>query len=100
MDINDIIEKLTTTLPASDITLFPAATLRELTEFEERLKCPLPDDIKTLYLFCNGFESAEDVFRIVPLDEITGRLADYNPNSFDFAEYISYCDMWRIEINP
>jgi SMI1 / KNR4 family (SUKH-1) len=100
MDINFIIEKLTTTLPASDITLFPPATLRELTEFEDRLKCPLPDDIKTLYLFCNGFESAEDLFRIVPLGEITVRLAKYKPNSLDFSEYMTYCDMWTIEINP
>jgi hypothetical protein len=100
MDINDIIEKWTATLLASDITLFPAATLRELTEFEDRLNCPLPDDIRTLYLFCNGFESAEDIFRLVPLGEITDRLAEYTPNSFVFAEYMTYSDMWTIEINP
>jgi hypothetical protein len=100
MNINDIIEKLTTTLPVSDITLFPPASLRELTEFEDRLNCPLPDDFRTFYLFCNGFESAEDIFRIVPLDEITDRLAQYTPNSFDFGEYMTYCDMWTIEINP
>jgi hypothetical protein len=100
MVISDIIEKLSTTLSPYDITLYAPASLHELIEFEHRLNCPLPDDLKTFYLFCNGFESAEDIFRIVPLDEITGRLADYKHNSFNFAEYMTYCDMWRIEINP
>ena len=98
--IPDIIEKLSADASSYGITLFPPASLQQLIDFENRLNCPLPDDLKTLYLFCNGFESAEDIFRIVPLDEITGRLADYKPNSFDFAEYMTYCDMWRIEINP
>lgn len=98
--INDIIEKLSADASSYGITLFPPASLQELAAFEHRLNCPLPDDLKTLYLFCNGLESAEDVFRIVPLDEITDRLAAYKPNSFVFAEYMTYCDMWTIEINP
>jgi hypothetical protein len=100
MIINDIIEKLSTRLSSYDITLYPPASETDLIDFEHRLNCPLPDDIKTLYLFCNGFESAEDLFRIIPLDEIVDDLARYKPNCFAFAEYLVYCDTWEIEINP
>jgi len=56
--------------------------------------------MKALYRFCNGFESAEDLFRIIPLDEIADPLYEYEPNRFYFAEYMIYCDVWEIEINP
>jgi len=100
MVITDIIENLSTNLSSYDITLYPAASEQEMINFEHQSNCPLPDDIKTLYRFCNGFESAEDLFRIIPLDEITDRLSEYKPNCFHFAEYMIYCDMWEIEINP
>lgn len=100
MVINDIIEKLSTNLSSYDITLYPPVKEHELINFERRLNCPLPDDMKTLYLFCNGFESAEDIFRIIPLEEIAERLSEYKPNCFYFAEYMIYSDMWEIEIDP
>ena len=100
MVINDIIEKLSTNLSSYDITLYPPASRQELIDFEHRLNCSLPDDIKTLYLFCNGFESAEDLFRIIPLGEIVDDLIRYKPNCFALAEYLLYCDTWEIEINP
>ena len=100
MSISDILYQFLENLSSHDITLYPPATDRDLTEFEGKLKCPLPDDMKALYRFCNGFESAEDVFRIIPLKEIADRLSQYKPNCFHFAEYMIYCDMWEIEINP
>jgi hypothetical protein len=100
MVIKEIIEHLSTNLSYYDITLYPPASGQELDNFEHQLNCPLPDDFKALYLFCNGFESAEDLFRIIPLEEITDQLSRYKPNSFAFAEYLIYCDMWDIEINP
>jgi hypothetical protein len=100
MAISEIIEKLSTNLSSYDITLYPPASEQDLVNFEQGLNCSLPDDIKTLYLFCNGFESAEDLFRIIPLGEIASDLARYAPNRFAFAEYLIYCDTWEIEINP
>ena len=97
---SDIIEHLSTNLSSYDIRLYPPANEQQLINFEYQLKCPLPDDIKAVYLFCNGFESAEDLFRIVPLEEITERLSECKSNCFHFAEYMTYCDMWEIEINP
>ena len=100
MSISDIIAKLSTNLSSYDITLYPPASEQDLISFENQIKCPLPDDFKAMYLFCNGFESAEDLFRIIPLDEIGERLSEYEPNRFAFAEYLIYCDVWEIEINP
>jgi SMI1 / KNR4 family (SUKH-1) len=100
MAISDIVENLSTNLTSYDITLYPPASEQKLIIFERQLNCPLPDDIKAIYLFCNGFESAEDLFRIIPLEEIAERLSEFKPNCFHFAEYMIYCDMWEIEINP
>lgn len=100
MSISDILHQLSENLSSYDITLYPSATDRDLTDFEGKLKCPLPDDMKALYRLCNGFESAEDMFRIIPLEEIGARLSEYKPNCFYFAEYMIYCDVWEIEISP
>jgi hypothetical protein len=78
--ISDIIAKLSKDPSSYDITLYPPASALDLSAFERELNCPLPDDLKTLYLFCIGFESAEDLFRIIPLDEIRDRMKEYQPN--------------------
>lgn len=100
MTITDIKAELSTNLSSYDITLYPPASNEDLLIFERKLGCPMPEDLKTFYLFCNGFESAEDLFRIIPLSEIADDLSRYKPNCFAFAEYMIYCDMWEIEINP
>jgi hypothetical protein len=99
MSISDILHQLSGSLSSYGITLYPPATDRGLTDFERKLKCPLPYDMTALYRFCNGFESAEDMFRIIPLEEIADRLSEYKPNCFLFAEDMIYSDMWEIEIN-
>jgi hypothetical protein len=68
MPISDILHQLSVNLSSYDITLYRPATDRDLIDFEGKLKCPLPDDMKALYRFCNGFESAEDIFRIIPME--------------------------------
>lgn len=84
------------------ITLYDKATDEEIANFEES-KMNLPDDFKTFYKFCNGFYSEEDMFRIIPLSEILSNGRDSyleNENSFHFAEYMIYCDMWTISVDP
>ena len=100
MDITDVIAVLSTNLSSYDITLYPPASNEDLLNFERKLGCPIPEDFKAFYLFSNGFESAEDLFRIIPLSEIADDLSRYKPNCFAFAEYMIYSDMWEIEINP
>ncbi|GAB2865380.1 SMI1/KNR4 family protein [Hymenobacter ruber] len=89
----------------NDITLYPGAEQSLIDDFEKRMGFNLPADLKVFYQFCNGFESAEDLFRIVPTDEILERV-DYDrahygtqSNQLYFAEYLIYCDSWKIEID-
>lgn len=77
--------------PASD---------EEIAHFEKNMFA-LPNDIKQLYRFSNGFED-NDMFRFIPLNEIIEKKRDSwltNETSFHFAEYLIYCDMWSIEID-
>ncbi len=84
------------------ITLYDKATDGEIKLFEQS-KMYLPDDIKQFYKFCNRFYSNEDMFRIIPLQEIIDNGEDeylLNKTSFHIGEYMIYCDMWTIDINP
>ena len=86
------------------ITLFAPASLSDISKFEKARNTKLPDDIKTFYSLTNGFESDEDLFRIIPLQEIVENMKDrdtYTENKGDFhiAEYLIYSDMWTLRVN-
>jgi hypothetical protein len=72
-------------------------------DFFENCKVKLPQDFKKLYNFSNGFETDEDLFRLIPLNEIIDNGIDeycISETSFHFTEYMIYSDMWTVEINP
>jgi hypothetical protein len=102
MNIHDVIAAIKA--GPNDITPYPGATQELIDEFEKQAGFKLPADLRTFYQSCNGFESAEDLFRIIPLDEaLETRARDMleyrlRPNQFYIAEYLIYCDMWTIEI--
>ncbi|HEU4553655.1 MAG TPA: SMI1/KNR4 family protein [Chitinophaga sp.] len=99
--ITDIISKIAHNKAALGIMLYGSASTYDISSFEREMGITLPDDIKTFYNFCNGFESNEDLFRIIPLAEITEeRNSNYlvRPGDFHIAEYMVYCDMWSITI--
>lgn len=92
--ITDIINYIKNHLHETDITLYGGATDRDIYEFENKAGVRLPDDIRQFYQFTNGFMSDEDLFRIVPLSELV------HSNSLYIAEYLIYCDLWELIINP
>lgn len=102
--ITDLIEYIKRNQASLGITLYEAAAETQLLDLERLKGVRLPTDIRTFYQFSNGFESAEDLFRIIPLDEIftNDRLDKYvdAPHDFHIAEYLIYCDMWTVSINP
>ena len=100
--IQTIISQLQTQSAEKGITLYPPATEAEIARFEQIKKINLPDDLRTFYSFCNGLESEEDMFRIVPLEEILEYETWHKSKklNFHFAEYMTYCDYWNIIINP
>jgi len=99
MSIADVINYLENHLDKTDITLHYGATDRLINQFETTFGVKLPDDIKQFYKFANGFESSEDLFNIVRLEEIIGHRDCDKPDIY-IAEYMIYCDMWGLEINP
>lgn len=101
-NITDIISRIRRDKAEFGITLYDGASPIDIAEFEKVKHVKLPNDFKELYRFCNGFESAEDMFRIIPLQEIIeNRDTKYlvGQNDFHFAEYMIYCDMWTVSIN-
>ena len=83
------------------IYLTGSASEIDIAKFEENITI-LPDDFKLLYKLSNGFETDEDLFRLIPLDEIISRGKDsylISNASFHFTEYMIYCDMWTVDIN-
>ncbi|OQP52900.1 SMI1/KNR4 family protein [Niastella populi] len=104
MAIKDIINRIKTDKAKLGITLNAPASFSDIVKFEEILHITLPDDIKTFYSFSNGFESDEDMFRIIPLEEIVDNMKErdtYTESNGDFhiAEYMIYCDMWTLHVD-
>jgi hypothetical protein len=98
--IEDIIQTISERKEELGITLYTPASSLQIEIFEKELNIVLPEDIKQFYKFSNGFKSAEDIFRIIDLEEILDRKKNYKPNQFYVAEYMVYCDMWEIVIDP
>jgi hypothetical protein len=103
--IADLIEVIRVNKIELGITLYRPASLADILHFEERMGIELPADIKRFYLFADGFESEEDMFRIIPLAEIIDNEKDRNNQTawakdFHIAEYLVYCDMWTLHIHP
>jgi len=100
--ITDIIDRIQKQRGQLGITLYPKSSPDDIAAFEVIRQLKLPDDFKTFYNFCNGFESEEDLFRIIPLNEIiesgTSSYLD-GEKDFHFAEYMIYSDTWTISIN-
>ena len=83
------------------IYLTDGASEIDIAKFEKNITF-LPDDFKSLYKFSNGFETDEDLFRLIPLDEIISKEKDsylISRTSFHFTEYLIYCDMWTVDVN-
>jgi len=103
--ITDIIARIKADKEELGITLYAPASLTEISDFENVMRVKLPDDLVKFYRFSNGFESEEDMFRIIPLDEIIDNIDQPDTyavelSDFHFAEYLIYSDMWTININP
>jgi len=84
------------------IQLNSPATDIEISAFENQ-KIELPEDFKLLYKLSNGFETDQDLFRLIPLNEIIENGLDksylVSDSSFHFTEYMIYSDMWSVDIS-
>jgi len=96
--ISDIISRIQTDSEKLGIIVYDPASSLEIDRFEFLHDLKLPNDFKVFYKFCNGFESAEYLFRIIPLEEM---LQNYLNSSGEnsIAEYLVYSDMWLLQVN-
>jgi hypothetical protein len=100
MSIQDAINQLQAYQGQYTLTLHPGAGEELLTAVETTYSITLPDDFKALYSFSDGFETDEDMFNMIPLAEILRDKKKDIDCPLYIAEYMIYCDIWRLEINP
>lgn len=56
----------------------------------------MPNDFRAFYLTCNGIGCNEDIFNIIPLQDIRQHQQAHGANWFYFSEYMIYSDMWGL----
>ncbi|MNU57084.1 SMI1 / KNR4 family protein [compost metagenome] len=94
--MNQIVELIKQKHKGNGIDVNPPATLSDIADFERQIGFTLPPDFRAFYLICNGFGCNEDIFNIVPLQDIRQYQQDYGDNWFYFSEYMIYSDMWGL----
>ncbi len=102
ISILDIISRIEKDQKELGITLYPKASENEILYFERKIGRKLPYDVRLFYSFANGFESDENMFRIIPLEEIIEHCRGVeilDDNDFQFAEYLVFCDYWILAID-
>jgi SMI1 / KNR4 family (SUKH-1) len=99
MTLPDILSQLSLPHPDREVTFHPPATRSQIRDFEAILKAPLPDDLQEFYLSCNGFDTRDFLFRVLPLEDIV-RDGIRGRDCFAFAEYMIYSETWLIRLDP
>ena len=98
MTINEALELLKFYNGPFELKLHPGANEALIKKVEDTYGVTLSEDFKTLYRFSDGFEIDEDILNMIPLTEMISNKAANEP--IWIAEYMIYCDMWGLEINP
>ena len=80
------------------ITFNDPCTDKDLADLEQKLSYPLPPDLIEFYKFCNGFDSYDYMFRVIPVSEAIDYRIELKDNTFHFAEYMIYSDQWLIQL--
>jgi hypothetical protein len=96
--MNAIVDLIKQKHQDNGIDVNPPARLSDIADFEGRIGFPLPADFKQFYLTCNGFGCNEDIFIMIPLQEIGRYPQDFGDNWFFFSEYMHYSDMWGLRL--
>lgn len=98
MSITEAIQLLKTYNGPLGLKLHPGASAKLISKVENTYGITLPNDFKILYQFTDGFGTVEDIFNMIPINEIIENKKDNRP--LWIAEYMIYSDEWYLEINP
>jgi len=80
------------------ITFNAPCSDEDLADLESKLSYPLPPDLIEFYTFCNGFDTDDHLFRVIPVQEAIDYKRELANNNFHFAEYMIYSDQWLIQL--
>lgn len=97
MKIDDAIALLNSYSGPFKLILHPAASEALIHAVEQAYDIRLPEDFKSFYRFTNGFEIDEDIFNMIPLDEMISNSKDDQRPAI--AEFMIYSDLWYLEID-
>lgn len=81
------------------ITLNDHCSDEDLANLQSKLSFPLPPDLIEFYTFCNGFDTDDFLFRVIPVQEAIDYKSEFKNNTFHFAEYMIYSDQWLIQLH-
>jgi len=81
------------------ITFNPPCSDEDLADLESKLNFLLPPDLVDFYKFCNGFDTDDHLFRVIPVSEAVDYRSELKNNTFHFAEYMIYSDQWLIQLH-
>lgn len=97
--MNQIVDLIKQKHQDNGIDINPPVTLSDIIEFEGQIGFSLPTDFREYYLTCNGFGCNEDIFNMVPLQDIRQYQQDFGGNWFYFSEYMIYSDMCGLRLS-
>lgn len=100
MNMKDLVALIVNKYRNDEIDVKAPSTLSDIADFERQIGFSLPTDFREFYLTCNGFGCNEDIFNMVPLQDIRKYEQDYGDNWFYFSEYMIYSDMWGLRRTP
>lgn len=96
MNINQIVNLIQLKHQSYGIEIYPPVKLSDIADFESQIGFLLPTDFREFYLTCNGFGCIDDIFNMIPLQDIRRHTEDFGENWFYFSEYMIYSDMWGL----
>lgn len=91
MELKDLISAISL---KQGVILHAPASASTIEDFEKKIGFTLPSDFREFYSTCNGLQCDEDIFSIIPLEEIVSNNRHYGQSWFYFSEYMIYSDMW------
>ena len=85
-------------MKALGVKLNPPATNEDISKLEIAVGNILPEEIRSFYAYCNGFDTDDWIFNLLSIEQILYYKSELELSEFYFAEYMIYSDDWRVKI--
>jgi hypothetical protein len=96
MSMREIINSIAAKHSDTGIQLYPPVSAKDIGRFERQIGFSLPEDFKEFYSICNGFLCEEDLFQMIPLQDLLSN-DNFGKDWFWFSECMIFCDAWTLK---